>query len=226
MATVDDQRDTDPGLVSDPGRATDPGESRRTRKRERTRAELVAAARSLIAERGVAGLRVSDVTERIDVALGSFYSHFECKDEIVEAVVAAAVTDLADRILDLGGQLDDPAEAMSIGVRQLVALCWTEPELARLLVRLDDAEARFEGLISPRAGRIMAVGVAAGRFPAGSPELLLTLAIAGVLATIRAVMDGRVGPAAEHECATALLCLVGIPLDEAAEVARRPLPAA
>jgi AcrR family transcriptional regulator len=220
MATVDEQRHTDPG------READAGESRRARKRERTRAELVAAARSLIAERGVAGLRVSDVTERIDVALGSFYSHFECKDEIVEAVVADAVTDLADRILDVGGQLDDPAEAMSVGVRQLVALCWSEPELARLLVRLEDAEARFEGLISPRAGRIMTRGAAAGRFSTGSPTLMLTLAIAGVLATIRAVMDGRVGPGAEQECAAALLCLVGIPRDEAGEISQRPLPAA
>jgi AcrR family transcriptional regulator len=217
--TVDQRSQSEPA-------ETEATESRRSRKRERTRADLLGAARSLIAERGVAGLRVSDVTERTDVALGSFYSHFETKDEIVEAVVADAITTLADSILDLGDQLDDPAEAMSVGVRQLVALCRTEPELARLLIALDDAEPRFEQMILPRARRIMDRGVATGRFPSGPPELLLTLAIAGVLAGIRAVMDGRAGTEAEHECAVALLCLVGIPVAEAREIARRRLPRA
>jgi AcrR family transcriptional regulator len=233
MATVDQRSDTGPDAsganpsrnqVNPPRGDADPAESRRARKRERTRAELLGAARSLIAERGVAGLRVSDVTERTDVALGSFYSHFETKDEIVEAVVADAITALADAILDLGDQLDDPAEGMSVGVRQLVGLCRTEPELARLLIALEDAESRFEQMISPRARRIMDRGVASGRFAAGPGELLLTLAIAGVLSGIRAVMEGRAGAEAEHECATALLCLVGIPVAEAREIAWRALP--
>src|SRR5438309_22869 len=119
---------------------TSDGGSRRERKRLRMRNELLDAARALIAERGVSGLRVSDVTERTDMALGSFYSHFETKDDIVAAVVAETVTSLADAIGDVGDHLDDPAEAMSVGVRKLIELCRTDPELARLLVKLDDAE--------------------------------------------------------------------------------------
>jgi AcrR family transcriptional regulator len=199
--------------------------SRRARKRVRTRSELLGAARSLIAEHGVAGLRVSDVTERTDVALGSFYSHFETKDDIVEAVVAEAVTALADTIGDIGDHLDDPAEAMSVGVRKLVGLCENEPELARLLVKLDDAEGRFEQMIWPRASTIMERGAASGRFRVDDPALMLTLAIAGVLATIRAVVEGRVGVEAANESAAGLLRLVGIDPVEAAEIAHRELPA-
>lgn len=199
--------------------------SRRARKRVRTRAELLGAARSLIAENGVAGLRVSDVTERTDVALGSFYSHFETKDEIVDAVVAETVTALADAIGDLGDHLEDPAEAMSVGVRKLVDICEAEPELARLLVKLDDAEGRFESMIAPRASVIMERGVVSGRFRVDDPALMLSLSIAGVLATIRAVVEGRVGVEAASESAAALLRLVGIDHDEAVDIAQRELPA-
>lgn len=207
-----------PDTVGQPG-------SRRARKRVRTRTELVGAARSLIAEHGVAALRVSDVTERTDVALGSFYSHFSTKDEIVEAVVADAVIALADAIGDVGDHLEDPAEGMSVGVRRLVELCRTEPDLARLLVRLDDAEGRFQSMIWPRAHRIMERGAASGRFRVTDANLLLTLCIAGVLATIRAVVEERVAADAGTESAVALLRLVGIDHAEAVEIATRELPA-
>src|SRR5437764_3640167 len=105
---------------------TSPVSPRRTRRRDRTRQELLTAARALIAEKGVADLRVSDVTERIDIALGSFYSHFETKDQIVETVLSETVSALADAIGDVGDHLEDPAEAMSIGIRKLVGLCDTD----------------------------------------------------------------------------------------------------
>jgi AcrR family transcriptional regulator len=200
-------------------------ESRRDRKRNRTRLELVGSARSLIAEHGVAALRVSDVTERSDVALGSFYSHFETKDEIVEAVVSEAVTALADAIGDMGDHLADPAEAMSIGARRLIELCRTDPELARVLIKLPDAEARFRELLWPRAFRIMQRGAGSSRFRIHDPSLMLSIAIAGVLATIRAIVEQRAGPDAAGECAAGLLQMVGVAHDEAVEISRRELPA-
>jgi AcrR family transcriptional regulator len=193
--------------------------TRVSRKRERTRSELLSAARALITEKGVAELRVSDVTERTDVALGSFYNHFETKDHIVEAILAETVSALADTIGDAGDQLDDAAEAMSAGVRRLVGLVDTDPELARLLVRLEDAEPRFEQMIWERAERIMRRGIESGRFRVDDAALALTIAIAGVLATIRARVDGRVGAEAGGACAAALLRAVGVPHDEAERIA-------
>jgi len=198
--------------------------SRRERRRERARQELVGAARALIAEKGVAELRVSDVTERIDVALGSFYNHFETKDQVVEAILAETVSALANAIGDVGDHLEDPAEAMSMGIRKLVGLCDTDPELARLLVCLEDAEPRFERMVAPRAGRIMRRGVEGGRFRVEDEFLALTIAIAGVLAAIRAAVDGRVKVDAGAACAAALLRCVGIDDDEARAIATRPLP--
>ena len=204
--------------------STDTTPTRRARKQARTRSELLGAARALIAERGVAGLRVSDVTERSDVALGSFYSHFETKDDIVEAVVADAVSSLADAIGDVGEQLDDPAEGMSVGARQLIELGHREPELAQLMLALDHAEDRFAAVIYPRALTIMRRGVESGRFTPDEPELMLTLAIAGVFAGVRLALDAPDDTDLPSRCATALLRLVGLADAEAREIAHRALP--
>jgi AcrR family transcriptional regulator len=199
--------------------------SRRDRKRDRTRNELVGSARALIAERGVASLRVIDVTERSDVALGSFYSHFETKEEIVEAVVADAISSLADALGDVSEQLEDPAEAMSVGARQLVGLGHAEPELARLLLALDHAEDRFHQIIWPRALVVMRRGVRDGRFRADDPELMLTLAIAGVFAGLRLALERPDDDELPSSCAAALLRLVGLRDAEARKIAHRPMPA-
>lgn len=198
--------------------------SRRDRKRQRTRTELVGAARALIAENGVSALRVSDVTERTDVALGSFYSHFESKDAIVEAVVADAVSDLADALRVASADIEDPAEAMALGARQLVAIGRDEPELARLLLALDHPEDRFRAIIWPRAMTVMQRGIDSGRFTTESPELLLSLAIAGVFAALQLSVESPDLPDIASRCASALLRLVGVDHDSAEEIAHRPLP--
>jgi AcrR family transcriptional regulator len=198
--------------------------SRSARKRARTRGELLDAARALIAEHGVSGLRVSDVTERTDVALGSFYSHFDSKEAVVEAVVADTVTALAEAIAAVAADLEDPAEALSVGARRLVGLCASDPDLARLLVNLDRAETRFEHMIWPQAFPIMEQGVARGRFTVADPVLALSIAIAGVLATIRGVTEGRLAGTPDTGCAVALLRAVGLSLAEADEIAHRALP--
>jgi AcrR family transcriptional regulator len=203
---------------------TPEGSSRRERKRLRMRTELLESARALITEHGVAGLRVNDITERSDVALGSFYSHFETKDDIVVAVIAETVTSLADAIGDLGDHLEDPAEAMSVGVRKMIDLCRTDPELARLLVKLDDAEHRFEELIWPRSYTVMRRGMDTGRFSITDPDLMLTLTIASVFATIRAIVEQRFSDKAASDCAAALLRLVGVDTAEAVEITARVLP--
>ena len=50
----------------------------------------IRAARELIAKRGLEDLRVSDETERADLAFGTFSNQFKTKDDIIEAAASAA----------------------------------------------------------------------------------------------------------------------------------------
>src|SRR3984957_3293545 len=97
---------------------TDKG-NRGSRRAARTRQKLTDAATVLIAEKGVSGLRIQEITDRADVALGSFYNHFKTKEELVEAVVADTIGIRAARIVALMGTIDDPAEAVSFACRRV-----------------------------------------------------------------------------------------------------------
>jgi AcrR family transcriptional regulator len=198
--------------------------TRGSRRRARTRQKLTDAARTLISEKGVAGLRISEITERADVALGSFYNHFESKEELVEAVVAETIVALTEAIVARMEQLDDPAEGVSYANREFVRLAYDNPELARLLVNLDRADAQFEMMVLPWALEALNGGIAAGRFDVVDPDVVLTGIVGSALAIMRAILDGRYGPDADVVHAEVVLRSLGLGLVEAREIARRALP--
>src|ERR1700739_4967382 len=106
--------------------------SRTARRQAKTRADLIRAAREIIAERGLDGLRVSDVTQRADVAFGTFYNQFNTKDDIVEAVVGETIVGLAASIEE-SPVFTDPAEALVASTRAIVRVAYDDPPLARLV---------------------------------------------------------------------------------------------
>jgi AcrR family transcriptional regulator len=198
--------------------------SRAERRRARVRTEMTVAARALIAEKGVAGLRVSDVTERADLAFGSFYTYFDSKAEVIEAVIADTIGALADALISLPSSLEDPAERVSVACRGIVRLAYQDRELARLLVNLERAEARLEEMVGGQARTVMVAGIDAGRFTVDDLPSFLVFAISGCFAVMRGILEGRLGDGADITCATAILAGAGLGYAEAAEIARRPLP--
>lgn len=197
--------------------------SRAIRRQAQTRADLIRAAGELIAERGLEGLRISDITERADVAFGTFYNQFKAKDDVIEAVVADALVGLARSIEDSPAN-DDPAEAVAVTTRAIVRIAYDNPTLARLLVNLEQAEARFERIIRPQAGATLERGRATGVFVIDDLPTVLTMSIAAAFEVIRGIVDGRLGDGADVTCAAALLRMAGMDPVAAAGYARRLSP--
>jgi len=64
------------------------GETTRTERRRRhTHDVLLNAGFEIVGERGVSGWPISDVAERADVALGSFYNHFADREDFIDALI-------------------------------------------------------------------------------------------------------------------------------------------
>ena len=59
-----------------------------------SRQRLLDAAFKLMAERGMDGVVINEITEAADVGFGSFYNHFESRDAIYNALMQP------DRLLD------------------------------------------------------------------------------------------------------------------------------
>lgn len=76
------------------GKASDTEKKPRTARGEKTRRAILDAAAEEFAESGFHVGSVSNITRRAGVALGSFYTYFDSKDEVFRALVS----DMSDQV--------------------------------------------------------------------------------------------------------------------------------
>jgi AcrR family transcriptional regulator len=185
-----------------PARSPDP-------RPARTRRALLDAGHQLITEKGVAGLRIQEITERADVALGSFYNHFKTKDELVEAVVFETLSALASEIIE--GSDVDPDVAAITALRRFVRLAYENADFARLLVNLGHGDELFLDAITPFARTALERTVAMRAFEIEDIDVAVASIVGGGLSVIRRILDGSLGPGADAVYARATLRSFGVP---------------
>ncbi len=197
--------------------------NRSERRRERTRRRLTDAGRELIATHGVAGLKIGELTDAADVGRGSFYNHFESKEDFVDAVVGESLEALAAHVLADVALDADPAAAAAEADRRFIGLARDDPDFARLLVNLDHGDDVFREAVLPYARSAFERGVAAGRFSVPDMDTALLTLTGGALGVIRAILAGKAPRDAESAHAELVLRMVGLPPAEAREIAHRKL---
>ena len=186
----------------------------------------MSAARETIAQTGLHNLRISDVTARADLGFGTFYTYFDTKDALVEALVAEALGTLVEAIGSSAQAISDPAVGAAASYRRFLRFGRDEPELAGILVALDAADRRFEQAVRPWALDTLLRGQKSGRFNIPDIELCLASVAASALASIRAILDGRIEAGARTEChgAEMMLRSFGVDMEEANRVAHHDVP--
>src|SRR5271170_941275 len=92
-------------------------EPRGERRKRETRSRLLEAALRLMAEKGMEGVAINEITEAADVGFGSFYNHFESKEAIYAALLDWVFEDFGDALDRLVRDIADPAEVISVCVR-------------------------------------------------------------------------------------------------------------
>ncbi|HEY7136922.1 MAG TPA: helix-turn-helix domain-containing protein [Acidimicrobiia bacterium] len=209
--------ETDPELEARPGR--------RGRRRVTTRRSLLDAARRLVAERGVDGLTVAEITDAADVGFGTFYGYFETRDDLVDALLGQAAEELAGENDRLTGGLEDPAERVAVATRNTITSIDRDPIWAAFLVHA--AFSKHPQIWTALNGRMMRdvmTGVEQHRFMIEDLGAVPFLIGGGVLAVLRGKLDGVLTAGAEIDAAAGVLLLLGLPRAEALEIARRPMP--
>lgn len=114
----------------------------RVEQQAATRAALVRAAVEVMAERGVAGTTVEEVTARAGFTRGAFYSNFADKDALVDAVLDARMAHEIADLTPLVVEAATPADLMAALRRRRGA---AEARTWRLLL----AELQLHALRSP-----------------------------------------------------------------------------
>ena len=200
--------------------------SRLDRRKARTRQALIDAAVRLIAEGRGDRASIAEITEEADIGFGSFYNHFDGKEQLF-ATASEEVLERWGQMIDRAtAGLADPAERFAVGLRISGRLGWTCPDIAGFLTGTGlDALDIPDGL-APRALRDIEAGRAAGRFTVPDPQIALSAVAGGLLGLLRMCQrhPGRVGDSAVDQLAEAELRLLGVPAPEAARLAALPLP--
>src|SRR6188768_3643961 len=199
--------------------------SRSERRKQRTRAALIRAAQTVIAT-GKVNVPVLEITQAADVGMGSFYDHFDSKEQLFDAAVAE-VLDAHGALLDhLTSSIEDPAEMFACSFRLTGRLFRRRPQESQILLANGIALLSSEIGLAPRALRDIEAGVQAGRFTVDDPELALSVAGGALLGLGNLLRNQphRDDAAASDSVTEDVLRLFGLPADEAHEICRRALP--
>lgn len=202
-----------------------PPENRLDRRKMRTRAALVKAAQALIVA-GKTNVPVLAITQAADVGLGSFYNHFQSKEDLFQAAVDEALDAHGARLDASTAPLTDPAEVFAEAFRVTGRLHRRLPELSMVLIKSGTALVSSDRGLAPRALRDIEAGIEAGRFTIRDPELALVAVAGAILCLGQFLHDNpdRDDADASDQLAEDLLRMFGIPADEAHEICSRPLP--
>ncbi|MGW1558442.1 TetR/AcrR family transcriptional regulator [Streptomyces sp. NPDC002144] len=203
-----------------------PPSNRFERRRAVTRKALIRAARQILAETGDTSASIQAIAERADVGFGSFYNHFESKNELFETAVVDALEEFGQNFDRRLAGIDDPAELVAAGFRMSARMADSHPELMQVLRRGGLGHIHSDNGLTRRALRDLQAGVASGRLTAVDPTVALS-ALGGTLLSLVELRFARPevdGDEAAVNLAEMVLRMLGLPADDAHEVARRPLP--
>lgn len=199
--------------------------NRLERRKQRTRAALIKSAQRFIAA-GRLNVPVLEITQAADVGMGSFYNHFESKEQLFDAAVAE-VLDAHGALLDqLTASIDDPAETFACRFRLTGRLFRRRPQESQVMLANGMALLLSERGLAPRALRDIKAATRAGRFTVDDPELALAVAggaLLGLGNLLRAQPDRDDADAADAVTAD-VLQIFGLSASEARAICRRPLP--
>ena len=214
-------------------------EPRGARRRRETRSRLLIAALKLMAEKGMEGVAINEITEAADVGFGSFYNHFESKEAIYAAVLDWVFKDFADAMERVLGEISDPAEVIAVSVRYTMMRALREPVWGQFLVREGFSPRSVDQGLGRRLLRDIRKGIAAKRLSVADP-LMSFVSVGG--ATLGAISVGlqlgsaqaqqsallkELGSDLEHlpeRVAKMALEALGLGRAEAEKIAYRPLP--
>jgi AcrR family transcriptional regulator len=200
-------------------------DNRLERRKKRTRAALIRAAQTFVAD-GKLNVPVLEITQAADVGMGSFYNHFDSKEELFQAAVNEVLDELGAILDKLTGEGEDPEETFARSFRLIGRLFRRRPEMSRVFLNTGLTLISADRGLAPRALRDIAAATRASRFSVDDPVLGLAVAGGALMGLGQLLHDQPERDDAEtaDRVTRDVLIMFGLPADEAAEICRRPLP--
>lgn len=199
-------------------------EGRVALRQRRVRNALVDAGYRVISRKGVDAATMQEIADLADVGAGTIYSYFKSKDELAVAVMEKVMHRLALRIQEVTDTFEDPAQVFAFGVRIVIEAATLDPRWKQLLNRPEVIADAMYRCMGPFAVRDLENATAAGRFKAADAILTWKLATYAIVGVSLAITKGEMDAGVIDETVVRVLCMAGVDVDQARELAARPRP--
>ncbi len=194
-------------------------------RRAVTRGKLLQAGVRLFSRMGIEGVTIAEITEEAGVGFGSFYNHFESKQSLVDALIASYVDDIDWIFRSPEVATLDVAELISASFRFPLERAKIDPDWGMFFTRTALVMIGGRKGFVTKLGSDIRRGVKAGRFTVKDFDVTLFGLMGANLTWLLAMLNGETKRDESSRIAAFSLQCLGVDPVEAAEIARRPLPA-
>ncbi|HBN8626755.1 hypothetical protein IPC1147_29185 [Pseudomonas aeruginosa] len=193
------------------------------RKRDRTRSKLLIAAQQLALESGAAALTVLNLTERAEVALGTFYNYYRTREDVLddlrELLIAASRNDVTQVIEGLSS----PVAIVAASVRQTLHLALPGTDMGRLLFDSDLPMHEFIVGLRQFFKRDLEAGMRSGEFRISNEVAVISMVSGISFGTMQDIYRGALSVEMIDDITEMTLRLLGAEAEVAEVEARRPI---
>lgn len=198
------------------------------RGKRKKREALIIAGRTVMEEKGIDAATMSEIAQIADVGAGTVYSYFSSKDELAVAVLETLMRELAIKIQQVTDKFTDPAQVYAFGVRTVLDTATQDPSWKQLLYRSELIAGAMYRSMGPYAMRDLKNATAAGRFFVSDPTVTWHLATYSIVGfALFLTENAGDNPNYEdyvQEAIVRILCMTGIGLEDAKDLASRERP--
>lgn len=153
------------------------------KRRARTKSQLIEAAVTIVAQKGVEATTIDDVTNMAKVSRGTFYNYFRLLPDLFEAARTEISTEIARLIEARLASEPDPAVRLARGLSIFLETSRAYPLIGSFSAGLGRESLGEQNLIHDLLARTIAQGIETGRFT----DVSLMFAIDMISATMLAV---------------------------------------
>jgi AcrR family transcriptional regulator len=172
---------------------------------------IIAAARTLAAENGMAAVQIVPVAERAGIAAGTVYRYFPSKDDLVAALVGATAEREIAAVRDAAAAAPGPLSALAAAILAFAASTLRARRLAWAMLAgapengADAGRSAFRRDLAAEFETLIAGAIAAGHLPEQAPSFAAAAVIGATLeCLVGPLASDPAGPDAERAAAQAL----------------------
>lgn len=122
--------------------------NRQSRRRQQTRQALLTAGQKLFARQGLGETTINEITDAADVGFGTFYLHFQSKEELYEEIMQASIAEFQRHIIAAVLQAEHPNMRMRIAVLEFLRYAYNNRDFVQLIDRAVRTGGQLHGFMS------------------------------------------------------------------------------